>query len=292
MTVVLDSYGGTVGPGLEIGRAFRRLDMTTTVGKTNFLPGDGEPRATLSPKGICASMCAFALLGGARRYVPTEARVMVHQIWPSAKRDDAASQTYVAENLVSLQRSLGAIARYIVEMGVDIEVFDLSMRVPPWERMRTLTGDEIRRLRVATVDKAFDAAPAAPAPTAKLPPAPEAAPAALPEAAAGWSFTEQNGLRGITHRQQLTVQGNDIGSQYRSAVYVSTEAQRRAVEESRDAYQAALTAAGRGEITTEVRDAAETPFFWAEGYHQQYLAKNPNGYRCHAATGVRFPVTA
>jgi peptide-methionine (S)-S-oxide reductase len=84
-------------------------------------------------------------------------------------------------------------------------------------------------------------------------------------------------------------QGNDIGSQYRSAVYVTTEAQRRAVEAGREAYQAALTAAGRGAITTEVRDAADTPFFYAEGYHQQYLAKNPNGYRCHAATGVPFP---
>ena len=86
-------------PGLDIGRAFRRLEMTTTVGKTTFLPGNGEPRATLSPKGTCASMCAFALLGGVRRHVPAEARVMVHQIWPSAKREDAASQTYVAENL-------------------------------------------------------------------------------------------------------------------------------------------------------------------------------------------------
>jgi peptide-methionine (S)-S-oxide reductase len=87
-------------------------------------------------------------------------------------------------------------------------------------------------------------------------------------------------------------QGNDVGSQYRSAVYVTSDAQRRAVEAGREAYQAELTAAGRGEITTEVRDAADTPFFYAEAYHQQYLAKNPNGYRCHAATGVPFPATA
>jgi len=87
-------------------------------------------------------------------------------------------------------------------------------------------------------------------------------------------------------------QGNDLGSQYRSALYTSTPEQARVAEASRDRYQAALTAAGAGEITTELRDGADLPFFYAEGYHQQYLAKNPNGYRCHAATGVRYPVPA
>jgi peptide-methionine (S)-S-oxide reductase len=87
-------------------------------------------------------------------------------------------------------------------------------------------------------------------------------------------------------------QGNDLGSQYRSAIYTTTAEQRAAAEASRDAYQGELTRAGLGEITTEIRDAAETPFFYAEGYHQQYLAKNPNGYRCHARTGVPYPATA
>lgn len=82
-------------------------------------------------------------------------------------------------------------------------------------------------------------------------------------------------------------QGNDIGTQYRSAVYLTDEAQRDAVERTRDTYAGALDAARAGAITTEI--APLTDFFYAEPYHQQYLAKNPLGYRCHAATGVAFP---
>jgi hypothetical protein len=209
--VVLDSNGGTVTSGLDLGRAFRRLDMTTSVGKTTRLPGDGEPRATLSTRGTCASMCAFALLGGARRHVPAEARVMVHQIWPSAKREDAAAQSYVAENLVSLQRSLGALARYTAEMGVDIEIFDLAMRIPPWERMRSLSADELRRMRVRTVENPFDAPMTALGPPVTLPPLTEVTPVALPVSTA-WTFAERAGLRGLARRHPLTIEGDDIGS--------------------------------------------------------------------------------
>jgi peptide-methionine (S)-S-oxide reductase len=83
-------------------------------------------------------------------------------------------------------------------------------------------------------------------------------------------------------------QGNDVGTQYRSGIYVHDDAQRVAAEASRDAYQAALTAAGHGVITTEILDAP--PFYYAEDYHQQYLAKNPNGYCGHGGTGVSCPV--
>jgi hypothetical protein len=209
--VVLDSNGGTVTSGLDLGRAFRRLDMTTTVGKTTILSTDGEPRATLAPRGTCASMCAFALFGGVRRHVPADARVMVHQIWPSSKREDAAAQSYVAENLVSLQRSLGALARYTVEMGVDIEVFDLAMRIPPWERMRSLSADEMRRMRVATVDKPFDPPMTAAGPPISLPPLTDTTPVALP-ATSAWTFAERAGLRGLARRHPLTIEGDDIGS--------------------------------------------------------------------------------
>ena len=82
-------------------------------------------------------------------------------------------------------------------------------------------------------------------------------------------------------------QGNDHGTQYRSAVYWSTDAQRAEIEATMGAYQRVLTAAGLGPITTEVRQAPD--FYYAEGYHQQYLAKVPNGYDCHSSTGVRFP---
>ena len=79
-------------------------------------------------------------------------------------------------------------------------------------------------------------------------------------------------------------QGNDMGTQYRSAIYVANDAQRHAAEASRDAYQAQLTAAGYGLITTEIADAG--PFYFAEDYHQQYLDKNPNGYCPDHGTGV------
>ncbi len=82
-------------------------------------------------------------------------------------------------------------------------------------------------------------------------------------------------------------QGNDVGTQYRSAVYVTDDAQRAAAEASRDRYQGVLDRAGYGKITTEITVAG--PFFYAEGYHQQYLAKNPNGYCGIGGTGVACP---
>jgi len=83
-------------------------------------------------------------------------------------------------------------------------------------------------------------------------------------------------------------QGNDAGTQYRSAIYWMTEAQRAAAEASKVMYQEELTRAGHGEITTEI--AAAGPFYYAEDYHQQYLAKNPNGYCGLGGTGVSCPV--
>jgi peptide-methionine (S)-S-oxide reductase len=85
-------------------------------------------------------------------------------------------------------------------------------------------------------------------------------------------------------------QGNDVGTQYRSAIYTFSEAQRKSATASRDAYQERLTAAGYGAITTEIADAPQ--FFYAEDYHQQYLSdsKNPNGYCPDHGTGVSCPV--
>jgi len=82
-------------------------------------------------------------------------------------------------------------------------------------------------------------------------------------------------------------QGNDVGTQYRSAIYWTTPAQKKAAEASRGTYQKALAAAGRGQITTEIREAPE--FFYAEDYHQQYLAKNPGGYCGLGGTGIACP---
>ena len=83
-------------------------------------------------------------------------------------------------------------------------------------------------------------------------------------------------------------QGNDVGTQYRSAIYLTSDAQKQAALESRDAFQPVLSAGGYGTITTEIADAGE--FFYAEDYHQQYLAKNPNGYCGIGGTGMSCPV--
>jgi peptide-methionine (S)-S-oxide reductase len=83
-------------------------------------------------------------------------------------------------------------------------------------------------------------------------------------------------------------QGNDVGTQYRSVIYWTTDAQREAAEASRAAYQRELKAAGHGEISTEITEAG--PFYYAESYHQQYLAKVPNGYCGLGGTGVSCPI--
>jgi peptide-methionine (S)-S-oxide reductase len=85
-------------------------------------------------------------------------------------------------------------------------------------------------------------------------------------------------------------QQNDIGTQYRSVIYATDAEQRQAAEGSKHAYQAGLTAAGKGTITTEVR--AAPPFYYAEDYHQQYLAKNPEGYCGLKGTGISCPIGA
>jgi len=83
-------------------------------------------------------------------------------------------------------------------------------------------------------------------------------------------------------------QGNDVGTQYRSGIYYYDEAQRRAAERSRDAFQAQLSKSGYGAVTTEIVSAPE--FYYAEDYHQQYLAKNPDGYCGLGGTGVTCPL--
>jgi len=83
-------------------------------------------------------------------------------------------------------------------------------------------------------------------------------------------------------------QGNDVGTQYRSGIYVTSEAQRIAAEGSKAAYGKALAARGYGPVTTEILTAG--PFFYAEDYHQQYLAKNPHGYCGLGGTGVSCPI--
>ena len=83
-------------------------------------------------------------------------------------------------------------------------------------------------------------------------------------------------------------QGNDVGTQYRSAIYYTDDAQREIAERAVKVFSESLAELGYGEVTTEVAPLGD--FYYAEDYHQQYLAKYPNGYRCHSTTGVSFPV--
>jgi peptide-methionine (S)-S-oxide reductase len=84
-------------------------------------------------------------------------------------------------------------------------------------------------------------------------------------------------------------QGNDVGTQYRSAIFVRNEAQRKAAEASKTMYQEQLSAAGYGAIATEIVGPPAPDFYFAEDYHQQYLDKIPNGYCPNHSTGVRLP---
>ena len=150
--MVLDSDGGSVHGAIALGRDIRRLGLDTTVGRIIDLDGAEQdaPRGKFSPRADCESMCAFVLLGGVHRTVPREARVMVHQIWLGDRRDDPTAANYSAEDLVLVQRDIGRLAQYTVDMGGSIELLDLALRIPPWEPMHALTPDETRRTRLAT----------------------------------------------------------------------------------------------------------------------------------------------
>ena len=123
--MVLDSDGGSVLGTLALGRAIRQLDMVTTVGRTTVLAAAAEGArqySTLSPESHCESMCAFLLLAGTRRFVPPQAQVLVHQIWLGKKRKTALESSYSAEELNVVQRDIGRLAQYTVEMGGSIEL--------------------------------------------------------------------------------------------------------------------------------------------------------------------------
>ena len=150
-TVVLDSDGGSVLGAIALGSDIRRRGLDTTVGRIVDVPsGQERPRGRYVPRADCESMCGFVLLGGVHRAVPPEARVMVHQIWLGDRRDDPTAANYTAEDLVLVQRDIGRLARYTIDMGGSIDLLNLALRIPPWEPMHALTADETRRTRLAT----------------------------------------------------------------------------------------------------------------------------------------------
>jgi len=218
-TVVLDSDGGSVHGAIALGREIRRLGLDTTVGRTVDIPGVAqEPaRARLLPQADCESMCAFILLAGVRRVVPAEARVMVHQIWLGDRRDDPTAAAYSAEDLVLVQRDIGKLAQYTIEMGASIEMLDIALRIPPWEPMHTLTREEIMRTRVATDNEVpVTATGALPPPAVAKSPAVRVTDGmqATEISERYWAAVDHKGATALARRHPLTVEGEDIGNFY------------------------------------------------------------------------------
>jgi hypothetical protein len=210
-TVVLESDGGSVLGALDLGRAIRRFGFATTVGRvverrTTAFQKYGE----MIPRADCQSMCTFVLLAGVQRHVAPDARVLVHQIWLGDRREDAVASSYTAEDLVVVQRDIGSILQYTIDMGGDIELVQLSLRVPPWEPMRALTRDEIRRTKL-DMDVDIPAA-AAVIKTAAGPATADEDPLPLPANARGWVTTMRAGQQVLARTHPLTLEGERIGT--------------------------------------------------------------------------------
>jgi hypothetical protein len=220
LSVALDSDGGSVLGAIGLGRDIRRLDLDTTVGRALDVPAGGgqAAHASLSPRADCESMCAFVLLAGVHRSVPPQARVMVHQIWLGDRRDDPTAANYSAEDLVLVQRDIGSLAEYTVDMGGSVALLRLALRIPPWEPMHLLTQSEIGAMHVATDTQRQPAAAAATASAA--PPVAAAAPiqpasddaqvTAISERR--WAMVDRAGAVVLARRHPLTIEGEEIGS--------------------------------------------------------------------------------
>lgn len=218
-TVVLDSDGGSVHGAMALGRVIRRLGLNTTVGRIIDLDAaeQGIAHGKYSPRADCESMCGFVLLGGVHRSVPGEARVMVHQIWLGDRRNDPTAANYTAEDLALVQRDVGRLAKYTVEMGGSIDLLNLALRIPPWEPMHALTANETRRTRLATdlspVPMVAPAVASSPPPVAKRPvPRVTDGARATEISERRWALVEHAGVAALARRQPLTVEGEDIGS--------------------------------------------------------------------------------
>jgi hypothetical protein len=238
-TVVMDSDGGSVLGAIALGREIRTAKLSTMVGRVVDLAdeprGSKVPRAKLSPYADCESMCAFVMLGGIKRLVPAEARVMVHQIWLGDRREDPTAANYSAEDLVLVQRDIGRLARFTEDMGASMDLLDLALRIPPWEPLHVMSRDELMHTRLATEGPAMPevAAIATTTPTATATttattaaPPPRAPVRAdrpmtngskpmvksMPISERSWGLVNQDGGVMLARRHPLTVEGDQIGT--------------------------------------------------------------------------------
>ncbi|WP_245343958.1 hypothetical protein ACFKHW_40430 (plasmid) [Bradyrhizobium lupini] len=148
-TVVLNSSGGSVNDSIALGRRFRELGMLTTVGLSVIARGQ---RAYVSPEAYCESMCVFLLLSGNSRFVPEQAHVRVHQIWMGDRADNARAATYSADDLRTVERDIGRLAKYTFDMGGTGDLLALALNVPPWEDLHELSREELLQAHIVTAD--------------------------------------------------------------------------------------------------------------------------------------------
>jgi hypothetical protein len=140
--------------------------------------------------------------------VPLDAQVLVHQIWLGDRREDAVAASYSAEDLVVVQRDIGSIVEYTVEMGGDIELVQLSLKVPPWEPMRVLSRDELRRTHLDLSDGLTEKPPVTK--TAAGPAMAQDLGSAANER--GWMLETRSGRAVLSRSHPLTVEGELIGN--------------------------------------------------------------------------------
>jgi hypothetical protein len=140
--------------------------------------------------------------------VPGEARVLVHQIWLGDRRDDPTAANYSAEDLVLVQRDIGRLAQYTVEMGGTIDLLEIALKIPPWEPMRLLSREELRGMKMITADDAPPDGPSgATAGSLAL-----ANGVRAPINERSWSIAAHGDRPTLTRAHPLTVEGDDIGT--------------------------------------------------------------------------------
>jgi hypothetical protein len=212
-TVVLDSDGGSVLGAIALGRDIRALKLNTTVGRLTDTAAtkSGLMRAQFSSRADCESMCAFVLLAGVQREVSPESRVMVHQIWLGDRRDDPTAGTYSAEDLVLVQRDVGRLAKYTVEMGGTGDLLEVALRIPPWEPMHALSRAELQSMGFESTEPAPVTTPMASLASVKYVPTTSGDQSGgLDEH--GWSIVDRGGANILGRRHPLTIEGDEIGS--------------------------------------------------------------------------------
>src|SRR4051812_30138613 len=146
-TMVLNSPGGSVSGAIALGTHMRALGLNTTVGRA---ADAASGSAQWLPDASCSSMCAFLLLAGKERHVPSEAKVKVHQIWLADKNKNILDNRYTADEIALVQRDIARLARYELEMTGSIDMLESALQVPAWGPMRQLSGEELGRAKIKT----------------------------------------------------------------------------------------------------------------------------------------------